>query len=44
MEYRMRTKKSTYSNSHIQEEKQDESENIVENYADDNDTVDKHDQ
>jgi DNA repair protein RadA len=38
----MRTKKSTYSNSHIQEEKKDESENITENYT--NDTVDKHDQ
>src|SRR4026207_1869350 len=42
MVYRMRTKKSTYSNSHIQEEKKDESENITENYT--NDTVDKHDQ
>ena len=42
MTYRMRTKKSTYSNSHIQEEKTDESENITENYT--NDTVDKHDQ
>ncbi|HET6716754.1 MAG TPA: hypothetical protein VFG90_06455, partial [Nitrososphaeraceae archaeon] len=38
----MRTKKSTYSNSHIQEEKKDESENITENYADD--TVNNHDQ
>lgn len=42
MMYRMRTKKSTYSNSHIQEEKKDESENITENYTDD--TVDKYDQ
>ena len=42
MMYSMRTKKSTYSNSHIQEEKQDESENITENYA--NDAVDKYDQ
>src|SRR5919106_2032492 len=42
MIYRMRTKKSTYSNSHIQEEKKDESENITENYADD--TVNNHDQ
>lgn len=38
----MRTKKSTYSNSHIEEEKQDESENITKNYA--NDTVDKQEQ
>lgn len=42
MMYRMRTKKSTYSNSHIQEEKKDESENITENNADD--TVNNHDQ
>ena len=42
MMYRMRTKKSTYSNSHIQAEKKDESENITENYADD--TVNKYDQ
>src|ERR671910_478384 len=42
MMYRMRTKKSTYSNSHIQEEKKDESENITENY--DDDTVNNHDQ
>ena len=38
----MRNKKSTYSNSHIQEEKKDESENISDNYAEDN--VDKHEQ
>ena len=42
MMYRMRNKKSTYSNSHIQEEKEDESENISDNYAEDN--VDKHEQ
>lgn len=35
MMYRMRSKKSTYSNSHIQEEKKDESENISDNYAED---------
>jgi len=42
MMYRMRTKKSTYSNSHIQEEKKDESENISDNYAED--IADKHEQ
>jgi DNA repair protein RadA len=38
----MRNKKSTYSNFHIQEEKEDESENISDNYAEGN--VDKHEQ
>jgi DNA repair protein RadA len=38
----MRTKKSTYSNSDIQEEKKDESENNTENYV--GDTVNNHDQ
>lgn len=42
MMYRMRTKKSTYSNSDIQEEKKDESENNTENYV--GDTVNNHDQ
>src|SRR5512145_523430 len=42
MIYRMRNKKSTYSNSHIQEEKKDEYENISDNYAED--IVDKHEQ
>jgi hypothetical protein len=38
----MRSKKSTYSNSHIQEEKKDESENISDNYTEN--IADKHEQ
>src|SRR6188474_493386 len=33
MMYRMRNKKSTYSNSHMQEEKDDNTENISNDYA-----------
>ena len=33
MKYRMRNKKSTHSNSHMQEEKEDNTENISNDYA-----------
>lgn len=42
MMYRMRTKKSTYSNSHIQEDESHNSESISDDYAED--IVDKREQ